>query len=430
MSLFLIYGADTPLAQTTGTEAEELRQTEQDLQKSRDERQALSEEREALVRDLRALRQRMIIAAQDAQEREGIITNLERQLAQLAGERKNRQADLLTQRRQLAGTLSALGRLTRSPPQNILFQEQSPLETVRGAQLLQATVPALQERAGVIADQLAALDAVKLDITDKVAQLERAEEDLDQNRVRIDSLIQEKKALLTRNDTALSETEKRVKELVAKASSLQDLVRRLARAQVGTPEPAPGNASEPGNTVENPVVSPESEQVIRDETAQAPALETAALLTGPPEGLRSFPVNGQITRPVEGEVVRHYGQANGFDQTAKGISISTRNGAQITATFDGKVVYSGPFQDLGLILIIEHAGGYHSILAGFSRVDPLVGQWLLAGEPVGLVGAPETGSTNTRPELYVELRRDGQPVNPLRWISLQRNGAKPAKVKS
>jgi septal ring factor EnvC (AmiA/AmiB activator) len=79
-------------------------------------------------------------------------------------------------------------------------------------------------------------------------------------------------------------------------------------------------------------------------------------------------------------------------------------------------------------LIIEHGGGYHTVLAGLDRVDAVVGQWLLAGEPVGSM-APAGGSISGtpqgagdlspagRPKLYLELRRNGQPVDPVPWFS-------------
>jgi septal ring factor EnvC (AmiA/AmiB activator) len=75
-------------------------------------------------------------------------------------------------------------------------------------------------------------------------------------------------------------------------------------------------------------------------------------------------------------------------------------------------VYAGQFRRYGQILIIEHGGRYHSLLAGLERIDAVVGQWVLAGEPVGVMGSPD----GDRPELYFELRRTGQPINPLPWL--------------
>jgi septal ring factor EnvC (AmiA/AmiB activator) len=97
--------------------------------------------------------------------------------------------------------------------------------------------------------------------------------------------------------------------------------------------------------------------------------------------------------------------------SSKGITIETRSGAQVVAPFDGRIEFAGPFRGYGQILIIEHADGYHSLLAGLGRIDGTVGQSLVAGEPVGAMGSSD------RPSLYLELRRHGQPINPLPWLA-------------
>jgi murein hydrolase activator len=76
-------------------------------------------------------------------------------------------------------------------------------------------------------------------------------------------------------------------------------------------------------------------------------------------------------------------------------------------------MFAGPFRGYGLILIVEHPNGYHSLIAGLGRIDTAVGQHVLAGEPVGVMGSPTDGN----PELYFELRRNGQPINPQRGMS-------------
>ena len=101
------------LGQTAaGDNAEALERTRQQINAAREERRELSVEREALAKDLTALRRKLVTLAQDTQERETIITNLERQLDQLTAERRNRAEDLRTRNAQLAGTLSALARLS------------------------------------------------------------------------------------------------------------------------------------------------------------------------------------------------------------------------------------------------------------------------------------------------------------------------------
>jgi septal ring factor EnvC (AmiA/AmiB activator) len=82
---------------------------------------------------------------------------------------------------------------------------------------------------------------------------------------------------------------------------------------------------------------------------------------------------------------------------------------------DGQIVYVGPFQPYVLVLILRHADGYHSLLAGLGRADGAVGQWVLAGEPVGAM--PDAAETGSGGEIYVELRHNGGPVDPQPWLA-------------
>ena len=125
--------------------------------------------------------------------------------------------------------------------------------------------------------------------------------------------------------------------------------------------------------------------------------------------------HGDLRMPASGKVVTLFGEKSrgpdGLTVTkSKGIEISTRANAQVVSPFDGKVVFSGPFRGYGRLLIIEHGEGYHSLIAGFDRLDSVVGQYLLAGEPVGIMG-------ETAPKLYLEMRQDGEAINPLPWLA-------------
>ena len=75
-------------------------------------------------------------------------------------------------------------------------------------------------------------------------------------------------------------------------------------------------------------------------------------------------------------------------------------------------MYAGSFLGYGQLLIIEHGEGYHLLLAGLSHIDCVVGQWVLAGEPVGVMG----GTGKEGQQLYLELRQQGVPIDPLSWL--------------
>ena len=95
--------------------------------------------------------------------------------------------------------------------------------------------------------------------------------------------------------------------------------------------------------------------------------------------------------PVVGRVKGRYGEVIRPGITRKGIEIETAAKAQVVAPYDGKVVFAGNFRGYGQLLIIEHSEGYHSLLAGMTRINGTPGQWLLAGEPVGVMGPGGSG---------------------------------------
>jgi septal ring factor EnvC (AmiA/AmiB activator) len=128
-------------------------------------------------------------------------------------------------------------------------------------------------------------------------------------------------------------------------------------------------------------------------------------------------IRGRLQLPARGKWVGKFGESTGFGPRAQGITLQTRKGAQVVVPYDGRVVFAGPFRDYGLILIISHGEGYHTLLAGLSTLQAVVGQSLLTGEPVGRMGGDRKRS------LYIELRRKGVAINPNPWWSRSRERA-------
>ena len=92
----------------------------------------------------------------------------------------------------------------------------------------------------------------------------------------------------------------------------------------------------------------------------------------------------------------------------------------MTAPCDGWVVYAGPFRSYGQLLILNAGGGYHVLLAGMERISVDLGQFVLTGEPVAVMGggpqsAAAVATGSSQPVLYIEFRKDGSPVDPSPW---------------
>jgi septal ring factor EnvC (AmiA/AmiB activator) len=393
-------GAEATAATKNATDKSPALETiQKKLEKAQSQKSALDQRKRELARDAASLRRKMINSARTTQEREAILSQLETQLVELETDAQRRQKALSAQRHNYAGTMNALGRLSRTRPEVLLFTPGKPIDNVRSAMLLRIAIPQLKDRAHDLAAEIENLARVKRDIEGKVGRLRKADDSLGQERKRLRSLLTKKRALQRKTEAQRAKVRGAMKRLTRKAKNLRDLVARLnAARETIAKKPLSGSVA--------PATSPDGA------TTSAPTASVALSAPKMPRGLRTFPDKGPLTTPIIGRLVGRFGDRTQFGNTLNGIQLQGRRDGQVIAPFDGKVVFSGPFRNYGQILIIEHRGGYHTVLAGLSRIDATVGQWLLAGEPVGVLAARSQG----KPTLYVELRHNGQPINPAPWI--------------
>ncbi len=400
-SLFLVTvgltaaGLATPAASQSRGELEKL---EKEIKATRGREAALNQKSRALAKELDALRGRLISGARAAHEGEARLTRLETDLRETKATVRTREEALLHRRRQLTATLSVLERLSRNPPRALMLSHGKPIEVVRRSMLLRATLPTIQSRANDLREEIAELNETRAALAGQLAELRDAGRDHQSLKQQLEKLISRKATLLKQTETEKYRITLRMKKLAREARNLKELFQRLEEDRPPPPRTAPLAGRAPD--AQPPRNAP-------------PPQQTARLTVPKPALLRPFPRRGPITFPARGQITRRYGENTGYGNTSRGITIATRPAARIIAPHDGRVVFAGPFRGYGQILIIEHDGGYHTLLAGLAQVDGSVGQWLLAGEPVGVMARSKNGT----PQLYVELRRRGQPVNPQPWFA-------------
>ncbi|OYZ29890.1 MAG: di-trans,poly-cis-decaprenylcistransferase [Novosphingobium sp. 16-62-11] len=109
--------------------------------------------------------------------------------------------------------------------------------------------------------------------------------------------------------------------------------------------------------------------------------------------------------PVSGRLVSGFGAQSPTGLTT-GVTLAPAAGAQVVSPADGRVAFAGPYRGYGTIVIVEHAGGWTTLVTNLGRIAATVGEKVVQGSPLGTAGPG-------RPVLSVELRRDGAPVNPL-----------------
>jgi septal ring factor EnvC (AmiA/AmiB activator) len=411
---FSVAAAETP--------DRKLREVEKALEAGKERQGRLEQEVEALGGELEGLRVDSVAAARAAQEHEAALSGLEDELARLGVAERDKSRALQGRAAQQVELLMALQRLALTPPAAVLFQPGAPVDAARSALLLGAAVPRIEEAARALQRELGQLAALRDEIEKNRGELVRRRRLLEEEQARLAGLIARKAALQARAAKGVETAGQRLQLLSAQAADLRDLIERLEaerkrreaeerlRAEAAERREAELLArarAQPPRPGEAPAEASRAERPARV-AAAPPRVEPGK----PGEGGAPGERGAALVEPVSGRLLRKWNEADEAGLPSKGLSFETRPGAQVVAPFGGRVEFAGPFRGYGRILIIEHAGGYHSLLAGLDRIDAEVGQLLVAGEPVGVMKPGEA-----RPILYFELRRNGQPVNPLPWLA-------------
>jgi septal ring factor EnvC (AmiA/AmiB activator) len=144
----------------------------------------------------------------------------------------------------------------------------------------------------------------------------------------------------------------------------------------------------------------------------APGVSSLPPLDGKSVAFGPTPSDYRFRLPLRGFVAQRFGDRRD-GQRSRGLVVSADRPQPIVAPARGIVAYAGRFRDMGLLLIIEHGDAYHSLVIGASRLEVQAGDVVTEGQAVGWLERSPSGSM----DLYFELRRVGEPVDPMPVLS-------------
>ncbi|HET7384921.1 MAG TPA: peptidoglycan DD-metalloendopeptidase family protein [Pseudolabrys sp.] len=377
---------------------EELKSTRDQQRRSAETEAALKHEIEQIGVDRRKLSQDLIDSAGRLRGVESKIAATQERLKPLDDNERSIRKSLDGRRAVIGEVLAALQRIGRRPPPALITSPEDALQSVRTAMVLGAVLPEMRHEVEALANDLSELLAVRKKIDAERDQLKAEVASLDSERARVTALVEERQKQLAEREEALDAERARAGNLGRDVDNLKDLIAKLEQGL----DPATREAREAARSDSRPALS-----AFRDPGRLTPAVAFASL-------------RGQVPVPVNGVKLKEFGAPDGSGGAEKGLSIATRAGAQVTAPADGWVVYAGPFRSYGQLLILNVGGGYHVLLAGMERISVDLGQFVLTGEPVAVMGngshiAAILATGSSQPVLYVEFRKDGVPVDPGPW---------------
>ncbi len=326
-----------------------------------------------------ALAQQQVAAAASLRHLEDQTANAAATLAALDGQARAAQLSLHQNEAALAALLPVMLRLSTQPAASLLAVPASPTDAIRGILVLQGIAVEIEDKAKAVhaqATQVAILQAQTLAqrqrLTVAVASQQKAEDALS---VQISAAHSTETSDL---DTAASAA---AAELAANrhVHNLQSMIEKLQKQQAQRAAQA----------------------AIRLPAASQAGAANVVTATG---------------APVAGTLVQAYG-APTVAGPAVGLLYRAAPGARVAAPCSGPVLFANRFQNYGLLVILDCGKNYDAVLSGMDHLDVTAGQQLARGQPIGEMQGFNAGNPAAEPMLYVELRRNGTPVDPTAWLS-------------
>ncbi len=363
----------------------ELIEIRQNISVSRERVAFLTHQVESLKKDQRALIDALIKVAKAERESANDITEREEKLKKMIGKRAQVYQKFKSRRAEFSEVLGILERMGLNPPPALMVRPEDALVSMRSSVLLGAVIPKMQEKIQALKIHLKELTNLSNSITTEYTNLKVKMQNQAEQRKRLELLLEQKAKLQKRSEEELTEQKRKNITLAKKAQSLEELILELDH--------------------QSKLSSDVSLQVQKN----------LQLL----EQYNFESRKGSLLFPVAGKKIKHVDKNS---QIARfGEMVETESEAVVIAPADAFVAFAGSFRSYGQLIILNVGNDYHIILTGMSKINVTQGQFVLSGEPLGMMGMQFIANSvasdigKVAPMLYIEFRKRGKPVNPTPW---------------
>ncbi|MAP93457.1 MAG: hypothetical protein CMK07_00755 [Ponticaulis sp.] len=379
LGLLVLAGPANPQDSVT---QEDLLQVQEQLEADRQALAAIQSAQNSARADMSVVNKQLLAAAQESLRREEQASIIERRLIDLQIRERAARDALMSDREGLKETLAALIAASRRQPPALATHPDNATRAIRAAIIMRDLADSLETRSVKLSEEIRQY----ADLLDAVAKeqerLDKEELVLSENQKEIQQLAAIKRSAFEDVTSEMEQLQKRIDALASKAENVRTLLASLEASGPLAPSRKPADLRD----------APVSPQV------QAPI---------------SVAVLERLGLPATGRLVQAFGDTLPTGRKAEGITLRTRASAQVIAPSDAIIEYAGTFRSYGKMLILRTGDDYHIVLYGLSDVYATLGQSVLAGEPIGRM----TDRTDVSPDLHMELRKDGTPEDPTKWMT-------------
>jgi septal ring factor EnvC (AmiA/AmiB activator) len=355
----------------------------------------------AIAEEQRLTRER-IDAAETLRATETATAETATRMEALAARRRDAEARLAKRAESMQPLLPLIERLSLYPAETLLAVPAPPEDRLRGVVVLQGLSRQLEIEAKALRRDRADVDAASAALAAEAPRLSAALAAQAERAAGLDRMIGDAREKRQQAESAGDAAAKRAAAEAARADTLRAALATLEAERKVEEARAHDEALR-------------ADKQKRAAEAEAARMREAALARPPPSLSTGNAAKGQLASPVAGRVIRGYGDPTEAGP-ATGLSYQAPPNARVVAPCAGRVAFADKFRTYGQLLIVDCGGGSHAGLSGLERLDAKVGQPVQAGEPLGVMPHWEPGGSGRHPALYMELRRDGQPVDPGAWL--------------
>lgn len=356
-------------------------------ERARERSERLEQQATAARDEAEQARRRATAMAARIQQAEADIQAAQARIAIIARLQQAQTARLAAKQEPVVRLTAALQMIARRPLALALVQPGSVSDAIHMRAVLAQVLPVIEQRTAGMRAELERSRALRNTAEQAAASLAQGQADL-RNRQAALRTLETRKRLAEKDLRANAGLEsERALALGERARDIVDLMDRLEQA---------GDLREELAQLPGPLLRP-----ARPDLATAPAPTRERSTAGPPA----------YRLPVMGQLVTGMGELSESGVRSRGLTIVTQSGALAVAPTGGRVVFAGPYRGYGQILIIDHGGGWTTLITGLLRLSATVGETVRQGDPLGNAGPG-------RPNITIELRRNGRPVDIVPLVGL------------
>jgi len=333
--------------------------------------------RDGVAAELRGADQALAAARLSLEDVRGRHATSQQRQTQLRAEQARTTKALVEERSALAGQLRAAYLGGHEQELRVLLNDADPGRLGRMLAYYGYLGRARAARIAAIHEHVAELEALEQALAAETAQLAKLAQQQQRQAQALDAARAGRQRALGALQARIAGRKGELKDLRANAASLEDLLTRLRAAleEEESGEDAPGPAS----------------------------------------ARRPFPeLRGKLAWPAHGKLAAQFGEVRAGGLRWNGLLLDTHSGGEVRAPYFGRVVYSDWLPGLGLLLILDHGGGFLSLYGYNERLHRSVGERVRPGDLLAQSYAAGDGAG--RPQLYVEIREGARPLDPRQWL--------------